>query len=158
MRVSLDPRGLALRFHLHRLVSMTVTLTTLLIASGLAAYLMVINLHTYRLFREDKARAMTGDWRIPESRLLLAAFLGGTPGGRLAMVRFRHKTRKQPFRGLMQAIGLFQYGLVVIGLLLLLSPTFSGYVAGVFTDALAPGPRISAPETRDRVVVNRGLP
>ncbi|MCB1395269.1 MAG: DUF1294 domain-containing protein [Rhodobacter sp.] len=137
---------------------MSTTLATVLIASGFAAYLVIINLHTYRLFREDKARAMTGDWRIPESRLLLAAFLGGTPGGRLAMVRFRHKTRKQPFRGLMQAIGLFQYGLAVVGLFLLLSPSFSSYVAGVFADTLAPAPRIPAVETRGRVVVNRGLP
>ena len=74
------------------------------------------------------------------------------------MVRFRHKTRKQPFRGLMQAIGLFQYGLAVVGLFLLLSPSFSSYVAGVFADTLAPAPRIPAVETRGRVVVNRGLP
>lgn len=142
-------------FRLHDPVSMTVTSTTLLIASGLLAYLAIINLHTYRLFREDKARAMTGQWRIPESRLLFAAFLGGTVGGRLAMARFRHKTRKQPFRGLMHAIGRLQYGVFAVGLFLLLSPAFSAHVSRVFADAFAPAPQVAS--GAPRVVVHRGL-
>lgn len=38
--------------------------------------LMIVNTVSLLLFGVDKLRSIRGGWRIPESRLLLAAFLG----------------------------------------------------------------------------------
>jgi len=56
-------------------------------ANGIAFALMVL----------DKRRAEAGVQRIPESTLLLWAFLGGAFGTVAAARLVRHKTRKQPF-------------------------------------------------------------
>ncbi|MBO9400876.1 DUF1294 domain-containing protein [Shimia sp. R9_3] len=69
--------------------------SSILIAS--AAYLCVINLTCIAAFYVDKRRALSGDWRVPENRLLCLALIGGSPGAKWAQKRFRHKTRKQPF-------------------------------------------------------------
>lgn len=61
-------------------------------------YLITVNALTYALFTWDKHQARSAGWRIPESRLLLAAFAGGSPAAKLAQRRLRHKTRKEPFR------------------------------------------------------------
>ena len=45
----------------------------------LITYLVIINLITLFQFDADKSRSVTGGWRIPESRLLWLAFLGGSP-------------------------------------------------------------------------------
>ena len=48
------------------------------------------------MFGVDKLQSKKRGWRIPESRLLLAAFFG--PFGAYAgMLLFRHKTRKIKF-------------------------------------------------------------
>ncbi|MGZ8287401.1 MAG: DUF1294 domain-containing protein [Allosphingosinicella sp.] len=77
--------------------------------SGLAL-LLLVNLITLFRFREDKRRAVTGAWRVPESTLLGLAAIGGTPGALLACRLFRHKTRKQPFATLLLLIGAVQAG------------------------------------------------
>lgn len=46
----------------------------------------------------DKRKAATGGQRVPERTLHVLAFLGGWPGGLLGQRRFRHKTKKIPFR------------------------------------------------------------
>ena len=67
-------------------------------------YLVIINLITFFQFEADKSRSVTGEWRIPESRLLWLAFLGGSPAASAAQRWYRHKTKKQPFAGLMNFI------------------------------------------------------
>jgi len=73
---------------------------------------LVVNLITIVAFAIDKRRSSTGAWRIPESRLLWFAALGGSPGAFWARHRFRHKTRKQPFVGRLQLIAMVQVGVV----------------------------------------------
>ena len=70
-----------------------------LLAKLLLDYLILINLITGGLFAWDKFLAkQPGPGRISERNLLAAAFLGGAPGGLLAMYAFRHKTRHIKFR------------------------------------------------------------
>ncbi|WP_310498026.1 DUF1294 domain-containing protein [Sandarakinorhabdus sp.] len=84
-----------------------------------------INLFTYFEFARDKALAIEGlrrnVRRVPEARLLMLSFLGGSPGGLLAMRRLRHKTSKQSFqKGMIIVIGL-QIG-ILLGSFLWLMP------------------------------------
>ncbi len=74
----------------------------------IAAALAAINLAAFAAFGIDKARALRGEWRIRESTLLGLALLGGTPGAYAGRRVFRHKTRKQPFSGLLFAIAVLQ--------------------------------------------------
>jgi len=74
--------------------------------------LLIINAITVAAFAIDKRRSSTGAWRIPESRLLWFAALGGSPGAFWARNRYRHKTRKQPFVGRLQLIAMVQIGVV----------------------------------------------
>lgn len=64
---------------------------------ALLAWLVLISLFTFAAYWMDKARARRGEWRIPESKLLLLGFLGGTLGAIAAMRCFRHKTSKPTF-------------------------------------------------------------
>ncbi|MCK0149925.1 DUF1294 domain-containing protein [Marivita sp. S6314] len=67
--------------------------------AGIAlAVLILINGATYLLFLFDKRRAIANEWRASERLLLFYAFIGGWFGAKLAQRRFRHKTRKEPFR------------------------------------------------------------
>lgn len=74
---------------------------------ALAGYAVFANLLTYTAFAVDKHRAVQGGWRMPERTLLLLAALGGWPAAKLAQHRLRHKTRKQPFRLMLNLVGLF---------------------------------------------------
>lgn len=80
-------------------------------------WIVCINLWTMLRFRQDKQRAVAGARRIPETRLLQLAMLGGTPGAFAARHLFRHKTRKQPFSTYLLLIAAIQVGLA-IGLLI----------------------------------------
>lgn len=59
---------------------------------------LVVNLTAYLAFWIDKRRAQAGAYRISEGTLLFLAFVGGSAGAKAAQHRFRHKTRKEPFR------------------------------------------------------------
>jgi len=59
--------------------------------------LIAINLLTFVLYGTDKAKAKKNKWRISETVLLTAAFLGGSLGALLGMQLFRHKTRHRKF-------------------------------------------------------------
>lgn len=86
----------------------------------LGAYLLAINVVTFVAFGIDKRRAVEGRWRIREHTLLVLSLLGGTIGGLVGMVAFRHKIRKPKFRYGMPAILVLQ--LVVVFVLMLQLP------------------------------------
>lgn len=52
----------------------------------------------YLAYAFDKAAALKGQWRTPESTLHLFSLLGGWPGAMLAQKTLRHKTQKQSFQ------------------------------------------------------------
>jgi len=58
--------------------------------------------------------ARNGEWRTPESTLLMLAFIGGSPGAILGQQIFRHKTKKEPFRSRLLAIAGFHGGLCLL--------------------------------------------
>jgi uncharacterized membrane protein YsdA (DUF1294 family) len=76
--------------------------------ASLLLYIFGINVVTYLAFWIDKERARAGRYRIAERTLLFLALLGGSPAGLLAQRHLRHKTRKQPFAGLLAGIALLQ--------------------------------------------------
>ena len=65
--------------------------------TALYAYLAAVNVLDLILMGADKAKAKSGARRIPEATLLLFAILGGSAGGILGMLLFRHKTRHAAF-------------------------------------------------------------
>jgi len=60
-------------------------------------YLLLINALTLLLMHADKKKARRRLWRIPEAVLFGTALLGGSLGGTLGMLFFRHKTKKPLF-------------------------------------------------------------
>ncbi|WP_197054271.1 DUF1294 domain-containing protein [Sphingomonas sp. 37zxx] len=86
-------------------------------AYPLIAAAIALNCWTVLRFWQDKQRAIAGKRRIPESKLLGLALIGGSPGALLARQWFRHKTRKQPFSTQLLLIVMIQAG-VAIGLLM----------------------------------------
>ncbi len=65
--------------------------------TALYVYLAAVNLLDFVLMGADKSKAKRGAYRIPEATLLLFAILGGSVGGILGMLLFRHKTRHAAF-------------------------------------------------------------
>ncbi len=63
----------------------------------LLLYLVLVNAAGCFLFWLDKFKAVRQKWRIPESRLLLVAVLGGGIGCLAGMFLFHHKTRHKKF-------------------------------------------------------------
>lgn len=60
-------------------------------------YLITVNIYTFILTGVDKKRAIQGDFRVSEAKLLIPAFLFGSVGLLLGMSLFRHKTKKLKF-------------------------------------------------------------
>jgi len=67
----------------------------------------------FLLYGIDKFAAVRGWRRTPEAQLHLVALAGGWPGALIAQKLFRHKTRKQPFRGVFLLTVLANIGAVV---------------------------------------------
>lgn len=65
---------------------------------SMLVYYMVINGYAFLLFFADKHKARRHEWRIPEQKLLMTAFLGGGFGASAGMKIFRHKTQKNTFK------------------------------------------------------------
>ncbi len=61
------------------------------------SYLICINLLGLLLMGVDKRNAAHRQDRVPEIMLMLAALMGGSLGGTLGMIAFRHKTKKPMF-------------------------------------------------------------
>ena len=62
-----------------------------------AAFYLAASALSFYLYRQDKAAAAAGEWRISEATLHGVDLCGGIIGGLLAQQRFRHKTRKASF-------------------------------------------------------------
>ena len=69
----------------------------ILLFTVVLAYILVINIKTYKLFKKDKSLSKTDEERIPEFRLLLNMWLGGAVGGFIGIFKLRHKTQKKTF-------------------------------------------------------------
>ena len=77
-------------------------------AVGLILTVLAVNVFTFAVFAYDKARAIRGEWRIPERQLFGLMLLGGSLGGWLAMLSLHHKNRKTSFRVVASIIVLLQ--------------------------------------------------
>lgn len=110
----------------------------------------LLNALSWMLMRADKGRAIHNDRRIRESTLLTVALLGGAIGAKLAQRRFRHKTRKEPFRTTLNLILAAQ----IILAALLLYPESRATVTAPFVAAtaalsgLAGHPRLTSGKTQ----------
>lgn len=72
----------------------------------LLVFLLVMNFLALIAFAADKRRAVVRGRRMPERHLLMISLFGGSIGAKLGQRLFRHKTRKQPFASLLNAIAL----------------------------------------------------
>jgi len=81
-----------------------------------AAALLITNAISFGLMAADKRRARQGKWRIPESRLFLAAACFGALGGVLGMQLLRHKTLRWYFRLFFPLMLVCQAALLGVGL------------------------------------------
>ena len=61
-------------------------------------YLITINFMAFIVYGVDKYKAVSGQWRIPESTLIAFAAMGGAAGALSGMLIWHHKTRKWKFR------------------------------------------------------------
>ena len=80
------------------------------------ALLLLINLITFSVFGYDKQLAKNRKNRISERSLFLLMLFGGTIGGLLAMLIFRHKTKKSSFKLMVFGIIVIQLALLYFGL------------------------------------------
>jgi len=88
------------------------------------AVVFILNMYSFLLFRSDKMRAVKGEWRISESKLLVASFFG--PFGAYAgMNKFRHKTQKLKFK-LIAVFLIIQVLVVILLLVYFVCPDFIG--------------------------------
>ena len=78
------------------------------------AILLLVNVTTFLAFWRDKEAARAGRWRVQESTLLGLALVGGSLGAVLAQRLLRHKTRKEPFRSLLNLIIGGQLALAIV--------------------------------------------
>jgi uncharacterized membrane protein YsdA (DUF1294 family) len=83
----------------------------------LGAWMTGASAAAYVVFGMDKRRAEAGLWRVPERTLLWIAGLGGWPGAKLAQWRLHHRVRKHTFGGMLNAIALMQFILIVMAVL-----------------------------------------
>ncbi len=79
------------------------TVWTGLLPAWVMAILFAVNCLTFYSYWKDKQSARLGQWRTSEAALHLWSLAGGWPSAWLAQRVLRHKSRKQPFRGVFWA-------------------------------------------------------
>ncbi|MBB1268702.1 cold shock and DUF1294 domain-containing protein [Shewanella sp. SR44-3] len=86
------------------MVSFTLSLLALKLSNYISLLLLLaylgLSLFTFLIYALDKIAARKNRWRTPESSLHLLSLIGGWPGAILAQQWLRHKSIKQPFRGI----------------------------------------------------------
>ena len=85
-------------------------MNTCLIAS---VAVLLINLISFAAYGIDKRKARKDKWRIPESTLLMLAFIGGALGALAGMMVFHPKTKHWKFKILVPLFLLLQLALAV---------------------------------------------
>ena len=60
-------------------------------------YIVAVNIIAFAVYGADKYFAKKHMWRVPESTLMLLAFIGGSVGALCAIYFFRHKTQHAKF-------------------------------------------------------------
>ncbi len=78
-----------------------------------AAAVLLMNVIAFSAYGIDKRKAQKDKWRIPESTLLILAFLGGSIGAFLGMRVFHHKTKHWKFKILVPLFLILQVVLAV---------------------------------------------
>jgi uncharacterized membrane protein YsdA (DUF1294 family)/cold shock CspA family protein len=68
------------------------------VPSWFAALYVVASVICFGAYAADKSAAVSGNWRIAESTLLLFGLVGGWPGAIVAQQVLRHKSNKASFR------------------------------------------------------------
>lgn len=80
------------------------------IAGYIALWFFVVSWCTHTMYRWDKRKARTKEWREPESVLHFLELIGGWPGAFIAQRRFRHKSSKGSYQFVFVLIvGLHQF-------------------------------------------------
>ncbi|PZG35678.1 DUF1294 domain-containing protein [Listeria ivanovii] len=79
----------------------------------LTIYFIAMTVISFLMFAIDKRKAIKHAYRIPESALLLTAFLGGAFGSWMSMQLFHHKTQKTKFRILIPLAMVWTVGVVI---------------------------------------------
>ena len=75
------------------------------------AALLLVNIVAFAAYGINKRKAQKDSWRIPESTLLLLAFVGGALGALLGMRLFHHKTKHWKFKILVPLFLILQLAL-----------------------------------------------
>ncbi len=116
--------------------SLSPALPALILTGLVVVFWLALNLVTYTYFHADKERAIHGDDRISERTLLFLALSGGSLGAKMAQRRFCHKTQKQPFGHLLNAIVVLHLGLIAYGTLLAISGSSSLWMSNDYVAVL----------------------
>lgn len=79
-----------------------------------------VSVIAFVLYRLDKRKAVSGQWRTPELTLQLSGLLCGWPGAMAAQVILRHKNAKAPYQIVFWLCTLLNLG-ALVGLFFLLA-------------------------------------
>ena len=63
----------------------------------LSIVFILLNIISFIMMGIDKRKAIKGKWRVPEKKLWMVAFFGGSIGILIAMRTFSHKTKHRTF-------------------------------------------------------------
>ena len=77
-------------------------------------WLVLLNLITYAVYRQDKRKAQQGEWRTTENTLHLLSLLGGWAGALLAQQILRHKSSKAEFLSIFWLTLVINFSLLVL--------------------------------------------